>query len=59
MTDPFGTHLYYTYGSRNQLTDVGTPPNPNPGGYEEHYDYYKNGLIKESKQKNGITTAFA
>ena len=58
MTDPFGASLNYTYNNLNQLTDVGAAPNPNLGGYEAHYDYYKNGLIKESKRKNGIATSF-
>jgi RHS repeat-associated protein len=58
MTDPFSQTLYYGYNNMNRLTGVSTIANPTSADNEAQYQYYKNGLMKNVQQKNGISTAY-
>jgi hypothetical protein len=42
----------------NQLTGVSPVLNPLSTDFEASYQYYKNGLVKNVQQKNGITSSF-
>lgn len=58
MTDPFGQILYYSYNNMDELTGVSVVKVPTSADYEAQYQYYKNGLVKQIQQKNGITSSF-
>ncbi|MEY9092560.1 polymorphic toxin-type HINT domain-containing protein [Paenibacillus sp. RC84] len=54
LNDPFGQNTYYQYDSRNRLSSVSS----SLADEEAAYSYYRNDLIKQTKQRNGITTAY-
>lgn len=62
MNDPFGVNTYYHYDSRNRL-DIVAPSadflnNPSTTDFDAKYTYYNNSLLKQSTQRNGVTSNF-
>lgn len=56
MTDPFGANIYYQYDTLNRLTAVS--PTASFQDADATYNYYKNGMLKEIGQKNGVKSAY-
>ncbi|MFE6796508.1 polymorphic toxin-type HINT domain-containing protein [Paenibacillus chitinolyticus] len=54
LNDPSGQNTYYQYDSRNRLSSISS----SLADEEAAYSYYRNDLIKQTKQRNGITTAY-
>ncbi|GKS09278.1 hypothetical protein YDYSY3_02780 [Paenibacillus chitinolyticus] len=54
LNDPSGQNTYYQYDSRNRLSSVSS----SLADEEAAYSYYRNDLIKQTRQRNGITTAY-
>ncbi|MBP1992920.1 RHS repeat-associated core domain-containing protein [Paenibacillus eucommiae] len=57
MNDPFGRNTYYHYDSRNRLDTVAASIDFTDD-YEAKYQYFKNDLLKQTKQRNGVTSDF-
>ncbi|REK69237.1 RHS repeat-associated core domain-containing protein [Paenibacillus paeoniae] len=58
MKDPFGFNTYYRYNANNQLEVVSSSLNFNRD-YVAKYQYYSNGLLKQTTQGNGVVTDVA
>ncbi|WP_455641966.1 RHS repeat domain-containing protein [Paenibacillus chitinolyticus] len=54
LNDPSGQNTYYQYDSRNRLSSVSS----SLADEEAAYSYYRNDLIKQTRQRSGITTAY-
>ncbi|WP_179281586.1 RHS repeat domain-containing protein [Paenibacillus sp. VTT E-133280] len=54
MINPFGVVTYYSYDTLNQLKNVGTSPVTPTASY----NYYNNGLIKETITDGGIIGSY-
>lgn len=55
LTDPFDGNVYYDYDERNRLKNVGQTMED----ADATYHYYKNGLLQQIEQLNGVTSNYA
>ncbi|MFF2890595.1 RHS repeat-associated core domain-containing protein [Paenibacillus sp. NPDC057967] len=58
MKDPFGFNTYYRYNANNQLEMVSSSLNFTRD-YVAKYQYYSNGLLKQTTQGNGVVAEAA
>lgn len=54
MTGPFGDNIYYNYDSRNRLNKIGESLSDS----DAEYTYYKNNLLYQIKQGNGVVSTY-
>ncbi|EFM08672.1 YD repeat protein [Paenibacillus curdlanolyticus YK9] len=57
LIDPFGATSYYHYDARNRLDAVG-PSNDFTNDYDAKYDYYRDNLLRQITQRNGVTSSY-